>query len=207
MILAAFGDVHGNANALRAVLDEIDSYGILTILHTGDCVCGADGNAETLQLLADRGIPGALGEWDHRLLRFVRKRKTLEKKLSAEDLQKLESAYKQSSSGQLEYLNSLNRLVTRTIDSVTILACHGRVNSIHDSLRPGDDNAVYARQRELHPAQIIISGRTHEAHERRIGDTLYVNPGAVGVESGVAHYAVISTEDDPWTVEFRSIPY
>lgn len=207
MILAAFGDVHGNAEALRAVLDDIDSLGILTILHTGDCVCGAKNDAESLQLLSDRAIPGALGEWDHRLLRYVRKRKTLEKKLSPEDLELLDAAYRQCSSAQLEYLNNLDRLVSRTIDNVSIIACHGTANSMHDALEPDDDDAVYARQRELHPARIILSGRTHQPHQRVIGDTLFVNPGAVGVHEGRAEYAIVSTEDDPWSVDFRTIEY
>lgn len=207
MILATFGDIHGNAAALEAVLDEIDSQGILTIFHTGDCVVGGDKNGETLQILGDRAIPGALGEWDHRLLRYIRKRKTLEKKLDPDDLERLDAAYRQCSSGQLEYLNNLDRLVTSTIDGVSIAVCHGTVNSFQDVLGADAEDAVYARQRELHPAHVIVSGRTHETHERRIGDTLFVNPGAVGVHAGRAEYAIVSTEDDPWCVEFRVVEY
>lgn len=207
MILAAIGDIHGNAAALDAVLQEIDSYGILTIFHTGDCVCGASEDAETLQILADRRLPGVLGEWDHRLLRYVRKRKTLTNKLSPEDLELLDRAYRQCTSVQVDYLNNLERLLKQTVDGIRIAVCHGTINSMHDSLRPEDDDAIYARQRELEPAQIILSGRTHAAHERLLGDTLYVNPGAVGVDPGMAHYAIVSTEYAPWTVEFRDVAY
>ena len=63
VIIAVFGDIHGNARALKKVLEEIDSEGILSIFHTGDCVCGHTGNREVIEVLEARGIPGAKGLW------------------------------------------------------------------------------------------------------------------------------------------------
>jgi putative phosphoesterase len=206
VIIAALGDIHGDAVALDAVLEDIDSMGILTILHTGDCVCGGEGNAEVLQTLLDRRVPGALGEWDHRLLRFVRKRKRLSKKLAPEEFAMLDAAYHQCSSSQLEYLNNLDRLFQQTIDGISISLCHGTVNTIQESLEPDADDNLYSRQRELQPCDIIISGRTHHAHQRTVGDTLFVNPGVVSRNGGNSpSWALISTESTNWTVDFREV--
>ncbi|MFP6582507.1 MAG: metallophosphoesterase family protein [Candidatus Hydrogenedentota bacterium] len=206
MIIAAMGDIHGNAKALDAVLDDIDSFGILTILHTGDCVCGHDGNTEVLATLQERNVPGALGEWDHRLLRIVRKRKTLSNKLSEQDFAMLDAAYRQCSSSQMEYLDNLVRLYTQTLDGISIALCHGTLSSFRNSMSADNDDNVYLRQRELVPARIIINGRTHVAHSRTLGDTLFVNPGSVGMnEDGKARYAIISTESAKWDVDFREV--
>ena len=207
MIIAVFGDIHGNVAALNSILSEIDSLGILTIFHTGDCVCGGTQNRAVVDALQSRDIPGAKGEWDHRLVRYIRKQATMAKKMSTQELKFLAAAYTDCTSAQIEYLNGLPRTCIRTLDGVEIAVCHGTINSHRESLQPDDDDAKYMRQRELQPAQIIISGRTHQAHSRKIGDTLFVNPGSVGMnEDGLARYAIVSTEQEPWSVDFHELP-
>jgi len=86
--------------------------------------------------------------------------------------------------------------------------CHGTINSQRDSLRAENDDHKFNRQRELNPARIIVSGRTHIPHKKQLGDTLFVNPGSLGAnDDGLARYAIVSTEREPWTVEFKSLPY
>ena len=206
MVIAVLGDIHGNSTALNAVLEDIDSFGILTIFHTGDCVCGNSGNREVVETLHQKGILGAKGEWDHRLVRYIRKQKTMARKLSPEDLKLLDEAYNECTSSQIEYLNGLPRTLITTLDSIDIAVCHGTINSYQDTLNPDDEDGKYMRQRELLPAQIIVSGRTHQAHSRQIGDTLFVNPGSVGMnDDGFARYAIVSTEEELWSAEFREV--
>jgi putative phosphoesterase len=207
VIIAVLGDIHGNATALDAVLNDIDDQGILTIFHTGDCVCGNSGNRAVLDTLRERSISGAKGHWDHLLVRYIRKQATMAKKLSAEDLALVDDAYNDCKSDQIEYLNGLPRTLKTTLDGIDIAVCHGSINSHRDVLRPDDDDDKYSRQRELEPARIIVSGSTHAPHARQVGDTLFVNPGSVGMnEDGLARYALISTEHEPWSAEFREIP-
>ena len=206
VVIAVLGDIHGNIAALNAVLEDIDSFGILTIFHTGDCVCGNSGNREVVDTLHKNGILGAKGEWDHRLVRYIRKQKTKAKKLSPEDLKLLDDAYNECTSSQIEFLNGLPRTLTTTLDGIDIAVCHGTINSHQDTLSPDDEDGRYMRQRELLPARIIVSGRTHRAHTRQIGVTLFVNPGSVGMnDDGLARYAIVSTEEEPWSAEFREV--
>lgn len=208
MILAVLGDIHGNTPALKAVLEDIESIGILSIFHTGDCVCGQLGSKNVIDLLKEYNVIGVQGEWDHRLVRYIRKRKTQAKKLSEVELEWLEQAYQECGSGYIEFLGSLPRTYKTTIDGIDIAICHGTINSQRESLGAGDEDHKFNRQRELEPARIIVTGRTHEAFEKRLGDTLFVNPGSVGMnDDGLARYAIISTEQQPWSVEFKSLPY
>ena len=71
-----------------------------------------------------------------------------------------------------------------------------------------DGPALFRRQRELTAAQIIVCGHGEDAFVLQIDGTLFVNPGSVGMASdGRAHYAVISTETEPWHAELRSAEY
>ena len=208
MIIALIADIHGNALALKKVLQDIDSMGIMSIFHTGDCVCGQPGNAAVIDLLQEYNVHGAQGQWDHRLVRYIRKRKTQAKKLSEADLQWLDEAYQECNSAHIEYLGALPRTYSTTIDGIDIAVCHGTINSQRESLHADDDDHKFNRQRELKPARIIVSGRTHTPHEKRLGDTLFVNPGSLGTNDDEhAHYAIVSTEHEPWTVQFKSLPY
>jgi putative phosphoesterase len=208
VIIAVLGDIHGNASALKAVLEDIESIGIMTIFHTGDCVCGQAGNHNVIDLLHEFNVQGVQGQWDHRLVRYIRKRKTQAKKLSEADLALLEQAYHECGSAHMEYLGALPRMYRATIDGIAIAVCHGTINSQRESLRGDDDDNKFKRQRELEPARIIVSGRTHTPHEKLLGDTLFVNPGSLGQhEDGLAHYAIISTEKEPWTVEFKALKH
>jgi putative phosphoesterase len=208
MVLVALSDTHGNAAALEAVLAAVDEEGIQTILHAGDTVAGHGGNASAVALFQERGIPNVQGESDRKVVRFLRKRVTLERKCAPETFLALEQASQDCSSSQLEYLRGLPRVWQAEIDGIPMAMCSGSVTSASDILRGDDDTARFQRQREIIPAQILILGGSHEPFEKRVGDTLMVSPGTVGMgDDGLAHFAVISTESEPWQVDFRSVSY
>jgi len=208
MILVALGDTHGNASALEAVLAAVDEEGIQTIVHAGDTVAGHGGNASTVARLQERGIPNVQGEADRKVVRFLRKRATLERKSEPETFRALEQASLDCSSSQLEYLRGLPRVWQGEIDGISTAMCSGSVTSASEILRGDDDTARFQRQREIIPAQILILGGSHEPFEKRIGDTLMVSPGTVGMDDDrLAHFAVISTESEPWQVDFRTASY
>ncbi|GAB4317411.1 MAG: metallophosphoesterase family protein [Candidatus Sumerlaeia bacterium] len=65
---AIFSDIHGNIQALRAVLQALDDLGITDIYCGGDVVgYGANPN-ECCQILRERGIPTVAGNHDHAAL-------------------------------------------------------------------------------------------------------------------------------------------
>lgn len=208
MLLAALGDTHGNAVALDAVLSAVDEEGIQTIVHAGDTVAGCSGNALAVACLEGRDIPNVQGQMDKQVVRFLRKRDTLERKSDPETFKALEEASGDCSSTQLEYLRGLPRLWQTEIDGISIAVCSGSVTNPNDILRNDDEPSWFQRQREIIPVQIIVLGGSHEQFEKRVGDTLFVSPGTVGMGSdGKAQFAIINTESKPWQADFRSIAY
>lgn len=210
MIVAAIGDIHGNLPALEAALAAVDDEGILTIVNTGDCAAGHPWPDETIALLRERRIPGVQGNQDRMLLRAERKGASKRGAETGPDAQVLIDAAARCSIDNLEYLRSLPRMLRLTVDGIEMAIAHGTLTNQNERLEADEDDTRYQRQREILPIPLFIFGGTHEPHARWVHGVLFVNPGSVGMPADgarVAHYAVISTEKEPWTVELRSVPY
>jgi predicted phosphodiesterase len=208
MLFAALGDIRGNMPALRPVLDELSDSGIQTIVNTGDSAVGHPWSNAVMEALEASDITSVQGSRDRMLVRFARKGESLRERLSEADFEALERAYARCSSRDIEYLASLPSRAKFALDGVSVEVCHGGLTSQADRLRPTADPALFHRQRELTDARIIVCGHGDEAFVRQVEDTLFVHPGSVGMATdGRAHYAVISTETDPWSAELRSVDY
>lgn len=205
MILAAIGDIGGNWPALDAVLRWIDAEGIQTLVNTGDCAVGAPWPNEVIDTLRRRNVPTVQGESDRRLARFHRNRATLGRKCSPAEFEALRRAHAACRSENLEFLGRLPRTLRLTVDGIAIGVIPG------DPASPGPDaeGPAFLRLRESMPVQILVIGGARGPFARWAADTLIVNPGSVGKsgEEGVARLAIISTETEPWPVEFPSVFY
>ncbi len=208
MIFAAIGDIRGNMSALQRVLDLVMQEGIQTIVNTGDSVVGHSGSHEVIEVLRRESIASVQGERDRLLARLGRKRRSLRERVPEGDFEALERAYERCSSRDLEYLGSLPSRLSLAVDGVSIAVCHGTLTGPAGRMGPTDDPALFRRQRELAGASIIVCGHGEEAFVRQVDDTLFVHPGSVGMASdGRTHYAVVSTETEPWHAELRSAEY
>ncbi|MBU1228887.1 MAG: metallophosphoesterase [Proteobacteria bacterium] len=66
--IAVFSDVHGNLEALRCVLADVDALGVVEMLNLGDMVGYGPEPEACVQLLRGRGVPSVLGNHEHGLL-------------------------------------------------------------------------------------------------------------------------------------------
>jgi putative phosphoesterase len=203
MILAAIGDIDGNVWALEAVLADIDAAGIQTIVHVGDCVGFGSEPNETVALLRARVVPGVQGDMDRRAARFARKQQTMRAECTPEVFDALQRTYDALRSEHVEYLAGLPRERRLTVDGVAIYLCHGSPNGQDVGLGEDDDLRRFQRFREVAQADVIVMGHTRAPFSRNVDSTLFVNPGAVA--DSPACYAVVDTEEEPWTVTFRRV--
>lgn len=207
MIIAAIADIHGNAAALRAVLSGIDEAGIHTILNAGDSVAGHNAPAECIDLLRSHAVHTVQSENDRNTMRYVRKRAAIDSRLDATKTAVIAQASTLCRSEHIEYLRRLPKTLTLRLDGIDVALAHGTLAGQTHSLTQEDTDDRFRRQREIAPARIYIFGRTHKPYARHVDDALFVNPGSVGEEAGAAHYAIISTEVEPWTATFHTVAY
>ncbi len=217
---AVISDIHGNADALAAVLRDIDTLRIETIVNLGDHLSSPLAARETAEMLMARNIVTIRGNHDRYLV---------EKPLV--DL----GAWDRAAHGQLDdnHLNWLRSLPpTAELAEGRIFACHGTPSSDTDYwmervTESGDvvlqSRAAIEVEAEGISASLILCGHTHTPRNIRLGNgRLIVNPGSVGcpafeddvpvlhvVQNGNpnASYALIEESLSGWQVTQRSIAY
>jgi predicted phosphodiesterase len=217
MRVAVIADVHGNCAALDAVLADLEAHPAEQIVCLGDMIQGGPQPAETVAWLRDLGAPIVMGNADAYLLtgdesgpeaitdRLRETRQWSLSHLSAEDI---------------AFITSFQPTVEIALESGRrLLAFHGSPASYDDVILPGTPDADVERFLGAHAPAIMTGGHTHLQQIRRVGEGLFFNPGSVGFafrhgqpEASFradpwAEYAVLTSEGDRISLEFRRVPF
>jgi len=207
MIIAAFGNVYGHSENLDKILRAIEDEGIMTVIHTGNLVVGHPKNQEVIHCIQGRELTGVQGIQERNLVKFIRKRSTLEKKMKRDEFDVLESAFDECSSEELEYLHRLPSVTTIKVDGVEVTIGYGSLSSHKDDLTEDDALNRFERLREMTSARIVVLGGSSDGYIKEVHKTLIVHPGNVcGNAEGMGEYAIINTEDEEWHAEIRTVP-
>ncbi|WP_299729527.1 metallophosphoesterase family protein [uncultured Tateyamaria sp.] len=217
--IAVIADVHGNADALRAVLADIDQLGITTILNLGDHFSGPLVAAETAQLLADRDMISISGNHDRWLITQTYEDMGISDR----------AAHDQLGEADLDWLRGLP--ATRRLGD-QVFMCHGTPYSdttywlervLPDGTVAPNTYAAIAAAADGIDCPLILCGHTHLARVVHLEDgRMIVNPGSVGlpaydddqpvphvVASGspFARFAVVQRHARHWRARFHAVPY
>ena len=219
MRLAAISDIHGNSDALDAVLTDIRRRGVKTIVNLGDCFSGPLDAAGTAERLAALDLPTVRGNHDRLLVDRPVSEMGVWEQWSVCDL----------SAATLDWVRSLP--LTLTIGDVFL--CHATPQKDDENWlnRRGADQRISARELSaIEPfaagisASMILCGHTHTPRSVRLPDgRRIVNPGSVGCPayrdtrmepnfihqegSPDARYAIVERLDGDWSVDLISVPY
>lgn len=206
MIFAAIGNINGNKNALEQVLSAIDEAGIQIILHTGDAVVGSREGNDILAMLARAGVICVQGGQDRLAVKYTRKADTLEQKIDPELAAAVREANESLTTQNLEALRDWRKTRTFDVEGIPGLLCHGSPGNPREVLTADTPVVKLQRQREQARAEIIVSGGAAEFFARTLDGTLFVSPGPLLLAPDLAAYALISTEETPWTAMLERVP-
>lgn len=199
MKLALISDVHANAVALRAVLDDIDSEGVSTILSAGDVIGYYPYPNETLELFNDRGIISIAGNHDVAVL--LVDPSGMNPYASRGVIWTARALNRES----LEYLRGLEKSRVMRIADIDIALYHGSPRDDEEYLY---EEMAEEELLELCNADVLVLGHTHVPFVKRLDNGLIVNPGSVGQPRDGdprASYSLLDTET--MEVENRRITY
>jgi predicted phosphodiesterase len=197
-VLALF-DIHGNVDALEAVLADPAAAGAEAVVVGGDAVPGPFG-AEVLARLRALTVP----------VHWVRGNG--EREVAAAAAGGAQGATPpevaaRASAAQLDPAEAaaLGRLpLTLELDGV--LVCHASPRRDDEILTRISDPGRYAAALEDVLAPVVLAGHTHQQDDRRAGTTRWVNAGSVGLPyegDAAARWAWI----DDGVPELRSTAY
>ena len=215
---AVIADIHGNADALVAVLAEIDGEGMGFIVNLGDHLSGPmDPAGVAAQLMARSGMVCIRGNHDRYLLDDPLEQMSATDRVSREAIGPTE----------MDWLAALP--VTAWLGEA-VFACHARPARDDEYLMEVIDGdgvaerptAAVAGDLEDIEASLVLCGHSHLPRVMEVGGTLVVNPGSVGcpayedaepaphaVQNGApeARWAVVERAGDGWAVELRETGY
>ena len=216
MRIAAISDIHGNSDALDAVLDDIVRRSVDLVVNLGDCFSGPLDAAGTARRLAALNLPTVRGNHD----RLLHERpEALWESWIVGDLDK----------ATLDWCRAL----PLTLEIEGVLLCHATPQRDDENWldRRGKSDRLVARdlsgvdERAGSVTQAVtLCGHTHQPRAVRLPDgRRIVNPGAVGApayldtrmtppfvqQTGApdARYAIVERRDGDWLTELISVPY
>ncbi|SDY66295.1 Predicted phosphodiesterase [Jannaschia faecimaris] len=217
--VAVIADIHGNADALSAVLADVDAHNVDLILNLGDHFSGPLATAETMALIRAREMLCLRGNHD----RWMTEQ-------APDDMGPSDrTAFSELGVADLDWLQALPATIGVGDD---IFACHATPEDdltywMH-SVQPtgevaGRPVAEVTRLAGTRAERILLCGHTHLPGEARLPDGRRVlNPGSVGlpayddeepvfhvVEAGTpdARYLLLTRSDQGWRADWRSLPY
>ena len=205
MIFAAIGNIDGHDIALEGALQSIEEMGIHTIVHTGNAVVGAQGGNKIMDLLAEFSVTCVQGDRDRLAVRYSRKQESLEKKLDEGMLKSLRWSHENLSSQNLELIRDWRKARNLELENLAVFLCHGSPGNRREILTAETPMVKLQRQREIAQADIIICGGSDEPFTKYVDDTLFVSPGSLQAEDGTVSYALINTEEKPWSATMEPV--
>ena len=221
MRVAVIADTHGNLVATDAILADIDADGIGRVVCLGDAAGLGSHPREVVGRLRALGCPVVVGNADEFLLdpslldpdrhpeadAAVRRMHDMERWCAA-----------QLGPEDLDYLRTFRPTVEVPLgDGATLLCYHGSPRSNWDEIRGGTPDAELAEKLGGRRAAVMAGGHTHEQFVRRLGRSIVINPGSVGLpwedlpggggrNPPWAEYAVVGHEQGRFSVDLRRVP-
>lgn len=197
--MAFLSDVHGNLEALEAVLSELARRDVTTVYVAGDLVLGGDAPLEVWRRLLQVGAKCARGLSDTALATIDPSSlspRTDEEKERVERFRETRAAL-----GEL-VLEQIRRLPERIrvplIDGREILVVHGSPNDPRQEISHDMEDDEVRALVDDDVADIVVCGASHVPFRIDLGETQVVSVGSVGEapEGRVAHFAVITPRMD-----------
>lgn len=216
---AVIADIHSNADALRAVLQDIARQDVESIVNLGDHLSGPMAARETAELLLDADMPSVRGNHDRWLV------ETEPANMISID----RAAFDQLKDRHLDWLRALPPTLRLSED---VFACHGTPDSdtTYWMEAVSTDGDVVLRSKEEIvrdadgvDASLMLCGHTHLPRRIDLPDgRVILNPGSIGcpgyiddepvrhvVQTGTsaACYAIAEKLSGGWATTFRHVPY
>ncbi len=219
MKFALISDIHGNTRALDAVLADLESRQIQTVLNLGDTVYGPLDPAGTARLLMSRDFITVSGNQD---------RTIIENRDKDTDIPTLKYVLGELDNRALDWLESLPKTLVVQDD---IFLCHGTPGKddcyLIENIGPNGVSLKSMAELESELASVkqhlIVCGHSHVPRTVYTGSRkMIINAGSVGLpayrdeepfvhvmETGTphAHYCIVTRNRGNYNIEHISLPY
>lgn len=218
MRFAVLADIHGNAAALDAVLDDLAGRAVDAVVNLGDCLSGPLWPERTADRLMQRPVVTIRGNHERQLLEQPPERMGASDRFTHARLSETQWAW-------------LRALPARAVVGADVLLCHGTPDSDLTYLLEDVTERAFglagpdlvARRLATVRQGLVLCGHSHIPRLVSLpGGPVVVNPGSVGlqaysdaspyphcVENGSPHarYAIVESSGSGWQATFLTVAY
>lgn len=209
MRLAFISDIHGNATALEAVLEDIKPRDVDKMFFLGDlCYRGLE-PMKSLDLVRSLDTDVIKGNADEWVVRGITEGEVPESVHPIMDKER-EWTVSKLDEESIEYLDNLPEKLNLSFDNVDIYAFHATPNSLFDVVAPDENDETLKEKMIVNKADIYIYGHIHKPYIRFINGKCIINTGSVGLPfDGLdkASYVIVDIEQGQFDVSIVRISY
>lgn len=210
MKIALLSDVHGNAVALEAVVQDIWKRQVDKILVLGDICFRGPEPKESLRIVQSLDAEVIKGNADEWVVRGIHHGEVPEQAFDIMN-QEREWTLSKLNNEEINYLKELPETMSFSAGNLNIFAFHATPNSLFEVIPPdAPDNTFSEKMFSTTDADIYFYGHIHKAYIRYVNGKTVVNLGSVGMPfDGVkkASYALLEIEDNNFQTSIIKVPY
>ena len=209
MKLAFISDIHGNANALDAVLNDINDREVDQVFVLGDlCYRGPEPQRalDLVRSLNSEVIKGNADEW---VVRGVNEGEVPDHVREMMN-QEREWTCSQLNEESVDYLRRLPTELKLEKEGLKIHAYHATPNSLFEVVLPSESDEVLTAKMMAEEADIFIYAHIHRPYIRYINGKCIMNLGSVGLPfDGLprASYAIVEIDEGKFQTSIVRVSY
>ena len=178
MRVGLIGDIHGNAEALHAVLGAAAACDVSRLLVTGDVVGYYDHAFEAMEMLRPWRATWIRGNHECMLNEVARDPRRIDH-FESRYGRGLRLALQRLDASTVRWLSELPDSVTIELSGRKVCLCHGSPWNPGAYVYPDSPQETWDRFSALE-VDIVVTGHTHHPMSRFCGNVLVINPGSVG---------------------------
>ena len=213
MRIAIIADIHGNLDALNAVLSDAHKESVDRIIANGDMVNRGPNNSAVVELLNEIGASITLGNHDDLMVKWIDHDPSLSESFFQDPIWCATGwcARQLDAAGLIDSLRWLPKsLSIEPKGGQRVLICHGSPRDYREGI--GLHMADTKIREIILPfnADVYVGSHTHRPMERSSGRKIVINTGSVGApfDSDLrAQYVIMTCSQGIWDIEFRRVTY
>jgi putative phosphoesterase len=180
MRLAFISDIHGNADALDAVLADVRERSIDKVYVLGDLCYRGPEPQRSLDLVRSLNTEVIKGNADEWVVRGVNQGEVPEQALEMMNKER-DWICSQLNEESIDYLRNLPTELNLEIEGVKIHAYHATPTSLFEVVLPAEKEEILAKKMMTQDADLYIYSHIHRPYIRYINGKCIMNTGSVGL--------------------------
>ena len=199
-------DIHGHADALRAVMREADAHGWDQLVACGDHLFPGPAPLETWKLLVEHRALCVQGIGDRALARLNPDKLSATNAAERQRLERLRQIHVELGALIVARLNKMPTIARLPLENGTeMVVVHGSPADATESFTPDMTDEEIGALIGDDPADIVICGGSHIPFQRQIDHIRVVGVGSVGEAPGGGYAHGVIVESTPLGTAIKEV--